>query len=64
MSQTGFEVELSLLDGEETQTFVLYGSLLATEGITFDDVQFNETEDPDLLDFNSNLVYEDTDSQE
>lgn len=64
LSQTGFEVELSLLDGEETQTYVLYGSLLATEGITFDDVQFNETEDPDLLDFNSNLVYEDTDSQE
>lgn len=64
LSQTGFEVELSLLDGEETQTFVLYGSLLATEGITFDDVQYNETEDPDLGDYNSTLDDEDTDSQE
>lgn len=64
LSQTGFEVELSLLDGEETQTYVFYGSLLATEGITFDDVQFNETDDPDLGDSTTTLDDEDTDSQE
>ena len=55
LSQTGFEVELSLLDGEETQTFVLYVSLVATEGITFDDVQYNETEDPDSDDYITTL---------
>ena len=65
LSQTGFEVELSLLDGEETQTYVLYGSLLATEGVTFGDVQFNETEDLDSDDYNNApLEYVDSDSQE
>lgn len=64
LSQTGFEVELSLLDGEETQTYVLYGSLLATDGVTFGDVQFNETDDPDLGDSTTTLDDEDTDSQE
>ena len=65
LSQTGFEVELSFLDGEETQTYVLYGSLLATEGVTFGDVQFNETEDLDSDDYNNApLEYVDSDSQE
>ena len=65
LSQTGFEVELSLLDGEETQTYVLYGSLLATDGVTFGDVQFNETEDLDSDDYNNApLEYVDSDSQE
>ena len=65
LSQTGFEVELSLLDGEETQTYVLYGALLATEGVTFGDVQFNETEDLDSDDYNNApLEYVDSDSQE
>lgn len=64
LSQTGFEVELSFLDGEETQTYVLYGALLATEGVTFGDVQFNETDDPDLGDSTTTLDDEDTDSQE
>lgn len=64
LSQTGFEVELSFLDGEETQTYVLYGALLATEGVTFGDVQFNETDDPDLGDSTTTLDDEDTDSQD
>ena len=65
VSQTGVEVEISVLDGEETRSFVIYGALLATEGVTFGDVQFNETEEPDSDVYNdAPLEYVDTDSQD
>lgn len=65
LSNTGFEVEITVLEGEEKQSFGVYVSLVATEGITFDDVTYNETEDPDSDDYNNApLEYVDTDSQD
>lgn len=65
LSNTGFEVEITVLEGEESQSFGVYVSLVATEGITFDDVQYNETEEPDSDDYNNApLEYVDTDSQD
>lgn len=65
LSNTGFEVEITVLEGEESQSFGVYVSLVATEGITFDDVQYNETEEPDTDVYNdAPLEYVDTDSQD
>lgn len=65
LSNTGFEVEITVLEGEESQTIGVYVSLVATEGITFDDVTYNETEEPDSDDYNdAPLEYVDTDSQD
>lgn len=65
LSNTGFEVEITVLEGEVSRSFGVYVSLVATEGITFDDVTYNETEEPDSDKYNdAPLEYVDTDSQD
>lgn len=65
LSNTGFEVEITVLEGEVSRSFGVYVSLVATEDITFDDVTYNETEEPDTDKYNdAPLEYVDTDSQD
>lgn len=49
-SDTGFEVEITILESGESQAFAFYIELVSTENITFDEVEFNETEQYNELD--------------